>query len=395
MLLPSMPVTVNGKIDRKQLPIPSYSRQSAGERYVAPRDALELQLTRIWEGVLRIRPIGVKDNFFDLGGHSLLALRMMANIRSVMGRQLPLSALFQGGTIELLAALLRRDAGSMSWDCLVELQASGSRPPLYFVHPGGGNVLCYLNLSRLMGPDQPFYAFQTPGFYGERPLYTRIENLAAHYVEALRRFQPEGPYFLGGWSLGGVVAFEMAQQLLAEGQCVGRLLVLDSVIRPPGGENLEEVEEQIGKDDALEIIESFGEALPISMEDLDRLEGQNRIEYVLKRAMEVNLIPPDIDVAQALSFLKVTKVNNQAMLNYIPRSYPGVITLFKSDAPYPNGSAVINASPAATNRDAANGWDNVAAGGVQIIGVPGDHQSMIKSPHVETLAQLISECISD
>src|SRR5262249_54844995 len=151
---------------------------------------------------------------------SLLAVSLKAIIRNELGQDLPLSALFQGGTVERLAAILRREASSRSWSCLVELRASGSQPPLFFVHPGGGNVLCYLELNRLLGPDQPFYGFQTPGFYGERPLFTRFEDLAAHYIEAMKAVQPEGPYFLGGWSLGGVLAYEIAQQLVAQGQGV-------------------------------------------------------------------------------------------------------------------------------------------------------------------------------
>src|SRR5262249_6087571 len=141
--------------------------------------------------------------------------------------ELPLSALFQGATIELLAGILRREASSMSWSCLVELQASDLQPPLFFVHPAGGNVLCYLDLARCLGADQPFYGFQTPGLYGEKPLYNRVEDLAAHYIEALKTIQPEGPYFLGGWSLGGIVAYEMALQLVAQNQKVSQLLVLD------------------------------------------------------------------------------------------------------------------------------------------------------------------------
>ena len=196
LILEAIPLTSNGKVDRKRLPSMKDAGRHLGQGGVAaPRDVLELQLTQIWEGVLGIHPIGIKDDFFDLGGHSLLAVSLMARIRNVVGRQLPLSALFQGRTVENLAAMLRRETSSLPWSCLVEIQASGSKPPLFFVHPGGGNTLCYLDLARCLGPDQPFYGFQSPGLYGERVLYARIEDMSAHYIEALRAIQPEGPYF--------------------------------------------------------------------------------------------------------------------------------------------------------------------------------------------------------
>src|SRR5262249_36260326 len=153
--------------------------------------------------------IGVRDNFFELGGHSLLAANLLARMREAAGGDLPLSALFHGGTIEYLATIMGREAGSMAWPCLGQIQSSGSEPPLFLVHPGGGDVVCYLELARCLGSDQPVYGLRAPGFYGERAPYTRIEEMAAHYLEALKTVQPEGPYLLGGWSLGGTIAYEM------------------------------------------------------------------------------------------------------------------------------------------------------------------------------------------
>src|SRR4030095_1614157 len=250
MTLEEIPVNANGKIDRRRLPAPSDARQSMEGSPVYPRDLLEFKLTQVWESVLGVHPVGVKDNFFDLGGHSLLALRLMARIRNAVGRELPLSALFQGGTIEELAVILRRGASSISWSCLVELQASGSRSPLFLVHPAGGNVLCFSDLARRLGSDRPVYGLQTPGLYRERPLYTRIEDLAAHYIEAIRTVQPEGPYLLGGWSLGGIIAYEMAQQLIAQDQRIGHLLMLDSAINSVMEENVGGDEETPDDEDA-------------------------------------------------------------------------------------------------------------------------------------------------
>jgi thioesterase domain-containing protein len=394
VVLEKLPVTANGKIDRKRLPSLSDARPSIEGVFVAPRDALELQLVQIWERLLDVHPISVTDNFFDLGGHSLLAISLMTEIQEVTGQQLPLTALFQGGTIEGLASILRRVASSISWSCLIELQASGTKKPLFFVHPGGGNVLCYFDLARCLGLDRPFYGFQTPGLYGELPLYTRIEDMASYYIEAMKEIQPEGPYFLGGWSLGGIIAYEMAQQLVAQGQGVCQLFILDTGVQFLREEHIEEDDEQI--DEATQLIGLLGEALLISMEDLESFEGDERIDYVLKRAMSANLIPPDVDIAMARSFLKVFNVNGRARRNYIPQVYPGIVTLFKTavqPSMPPSDGTTPGEEVADTTQDPTMGWCKFAAGGVRVIDVPGNHQTMVSMPHVETLALRIRGCL--
>jgi thioesterase domain-containing protein len=399
MILEEMPLTQNGKIDRKRLPSLSDVRPSPEKTFIAPRDVLELRLAQIWERLLGVHPVSVTDNFFDLGGHSLLAVSMMTAIRDEVGEQAPLSALFQGGTIERLASILRRGVGSRPSHCLVELQASGSLPPLFFVPPAGGSALCYVDLARSLGTDRPFYGFQTPGLYGERDLYTSIQDLAAHYIEAMRKIEPEGPYFLGGWSIGGNIAYEMAQQLGAQSQEVSQLLLLDSAARVPREEHSEEGEgreEPAEEDDALRMIRFFGEALPISKEDLAQLQGDERIDYIVKKAISVNLLPPDIEVVQVRFFLEVYKANGKALRKYVHRAYPGQVTLFKTATPPPlspsdeskNGEQGVEAP-----KDQTMGWDNLAAGGVRVVEVPGSHQTMVNKPHVETLALRIRECL--
>jgi thioesterase domain-containing protein len=343
----------------------------------------------------------VKDNFFDLGGHSLLALRLMAGIRSALGRELPLSALFLGGTVEGMAAILRRDDSSISWSCLVELQASGSRSPLFLVHPAGGNVLCFSDLARRLGSDRPIYGIQTPGLYGERPLYTRIEDMAAHYIEVMKTVQPEGPYLLGGWSLGGIVAYEMAQQLAAQGQRIRHLLMLDSAINSARRENVERDEETPDDEDAQDaeiLMGTINGHLPISMEELQQLHGDERIDFIIKKAISMNLLPPDFEVAQARHGLTVFKTNLKAMEQYAPQVYSGAVTLFKTaerlasppfDEPSNNGQMLD------VTQDPTLGWGELAARGVQIIDVPGEHATMLSYPYVETLALRITAHIDD
>jgi len=392
LILGAMPITVSGKIDRQRLPALLDARQLMEEGFVAPRDPLEFKLAQIWESVIGVRPIGVKDDFFNLGGHSLLAPSLMARIKNVIGRDLPLSVLFQGRTVEYLAAILRREANSISWSCLVELQVSGSQPPLFFAHPGGGNVLCYLDLARCLGSDQPFYGLQTPGFYEERILYTRIEDMASHYLEAVQAVRPEGPYFLGGWSLGGIIAYEMAQQLVARGQRDIQLLLLDTAAWTSGEEFMEtEI------DDAELLRGIFSETLPITSEDLEQFEGDERIDYVLKAAISANLFPPGIEVVRVRSFLDMYKTNVRAMANYAPQPYPGSVTLFNAPnqiTAHSGDESIHDERLTRMLQDATRGWGALAAGGAQIIDVPGTHTTMLMKPHVETLALRIKECLN-
>ncbi|MFP2903313.1 thioesterase domain-containing protein, partial [Corallococcus sp. 4LFB] len=201
LVLESLPLNANGKVDRKALPEPDAHATEARD-FVAPRDALEMQLARIWEDVLGVRSVGVRSSFFELGGHSLLAVRMVAAVRERLGQSIPLSVLFQQPTVEQLAQVLRDD--SQAWTPLVPLERGApSHRPFFLVHPGGGNVLAYSELARRLGPSLPVFGLQSRGLDG-RPVAESIEEMATLYLDAIRTVQPHGPYQLGGWSLGGL-----------------------------------------------------------------------------------------------------------------------------------------------------------------------------------------------
>jgi amino acid adenylation domain-containing protein len=401
LLLEEIPLTANGKPDRKRLPALSDTLQSKEESYIRSRDIVEHQLLKIWEDLLDIRPISVKDKFFDLGGHSILAAIMMAQIKSVFGREVPLYILFQEGTIERLATFLKQDASSMSWSCLVEFQSLGSKPPLFFVHPGGGNVHSYYDLASCLGSDRPFYAFQEPGLYKEQALFTSIEDMAAYYIEAMKTAQPEGPYFIGGWSFGGLVAFEMARQLSAQNQKVGQVLLLDSEapisVKEYFGDEYEESEEDEdeNKDDATLLLELMG-GLGLSEEDLKPYEGDQRIEYILKTGIGMNYFPPDVDITRARNYLEMFRTNGRARRKYLPHVYQGSVTLFR---PFTQLTLPTSDGTDRGERIARlihdKGWSELAVGGVKVIEVPGTHGTMVGAPHVETLALRIRECLDE
>jgi amino acid adenylation domain-containing protein len=195
--MPGLPLTPNGKVDRRALPQPERARPQSARKYASPRDAVELELSKIWENLLGIEPVGIEDPFFDLGGHSLLIVRMIAQIEKVFGKKLKIATVFQAPTIEQLAAVIRdetREGSVTAGTSLVELQSKGSRPPLFFVHGAGGGMFWgYVNLARRLGDDQPVFGFSPHGLKpGE---FASIEAMAARYVRDLRVVQEHGPYY--------------------------------------------------------------------------------------------------------------------------------------------------------------------------------------------------------
>ena len=221
-----LPLTPNGKVDRRALPAPEKVRQETTESYLKPRDELELQLTKIWEKVLGIKNIGIKDNFFDLGGHSLLAVRLFALIQKRFGKDLPLTILFQAPTIEKLANICRQEGFAASWTSLVPIQPDGTRPPFFCTHGCTGRVLHFHSLARQLGPDQPFYGLSAQGRENDYVPHNRIEEMASHYIKELQTIQSKGPYFIGGSGDGGAIALEMAHQLESQGQKIGLIVLI-------------------------------------------------------------------------------------------------------------------------------------------------------------------------
>lgn len=224
--LPALPLTPNGKLDRAALPEPHAAVPVSDDG--EPRSQVEAQLHAIWERVLGRRGIGVHDNFFDIGGHSLLAVRLFAQIERVFGVRLPVSALFLAPDIAQLARRLQDEGFSSPWSSLVAIQPDGRRRPLFMVPGIGGNVLCYSDLARLLGSEQPFYGLQARGLDERERPFERIEPMATHYVAEMRRVQAKGPYRLGGTCFGGVVAYEMARQLHQAGEATELLFLLES-----------------------------------------------------------------------------------------------------------------------------------------------------------------------
>jgi amino acid adenylation domain-containing protein len=377
VFLDALPLLSNGKIDRQALPAPDRSRSQREAAYVPPRDNLESNLCEIWADLLQISPVGINDNFFALGGHSLLALRLIATVEKRFHRTLPLGMLFQKGTIKEVAASLREQLAPPT-SALVAINPSGSRPPVFFVHVGSGNVLCYFDLARYLGPDQPFYGLQDPSLSGVVPPFGSLEEMAAFYVREVRSVQPAGPYLIGGWSFGGLVAFEMARQFSASGHQPVLLAVLDS-----GTADMEREFESRMDDAALLAILAHEMYLPISSKDLRVLEPEERLRVVADHMTSAGVIFEDT-IGYLRRQLNIFKYRNRATVSYFPDRYSGRVSLFLASQHDPEDD-----SP---QWDLEERWARVAQA-VDVYYVPGSHHEIAREPHVRNLAEVLNNCI--
>lgn len=375
VLLDAMPLTPNGKVDRRALPTPDTENISQNTNFIPPRTPIELQLSQIWSEVLNLPTVGVRDNFFDLGGHSLLAVRLMARIERQFGIHLPLTTLFTEPTIESQGNLLNSQSDIRFDSPLVPIQTSGELPPLFCVHPVGGNVLCYAQFARHLGPNQPLYGLQSVGLSGAQEPLTHIEEMAATYIEALQEIQPNGPYYLAGWSMGGVVAIEMAQQLQASGQEVALVALIDSYA-PSAMSEREADEVSLANSLAADLGGLFGTELPLTQLDLEQLQPEEQLQQILTVAKRLNLLPPEVGLEQMGCLFDVFKANRIAIANYQLQPYSGRVALFCADA-----------------SEDDRGWSSWAAGELETYTIPGNHYSMMREPGVDCLTNKLVTCL--
>jgi amino acid adenylation domain-containing protein len=228
IIVPAMPLTPNGKVDKKALAKHAAPLVEETDKYVAPYTDNEKLVAAIWAEFLGIEKIGIYDNFFELGGHSLIAVQVMTRIEKETGKRLPLASLFETSTVEKLSKLLEQDEKSITWDSLVPIKPQGTKMPMYMVHGAGLNVLLFNTLAMNMSPDQPVFGLQAKGLNGVEDPLNNIEDIAAHYIAAIRQQNPDGPYALAGYSFGGIIAWEMAKQLLEMGKEVKMLAMFDT-----------------------------------------------------------------------------------------------------------------------------------------------------------------------
>lgn len=391
VFLNALPLTPNGKIDRLSLPAPNLAQPEMAATFVVPRDDLELQLTEIWEKVLGIKPIGVKDNFFELGGHSLSAVRLFAEIELKFAKKLPLAALFPFGTVEAIAQIIRAEAEKdlqnqsiATWSSLVAMQPQGSKPPVFLIHSLGGELLCYRDLVIDLGTEQPIYGLQPQGLDGKQPPYTRVADMAAHYIREIQTIQPQGPYFLAGYSFGGVVAFEMAQQLHKQGEKVGLLAMFDTC-RPGYSERLSFLKRiPLHLDNLVHKGPHYIWQKAMGLSQVAKYHLQQKYKSYLNAASEVLDVIQQIDYTE--KYLDITGANAQAFWGYTFEAYPGTVTLLRTEDEN-RGDAV------GVKYDSQFGWGEIVTGGLEIHYIPGSHRTILDKPYVQVLAKKFKVCL--
>ncbi|XXT21833.1 amino acid adenylation domain-containing protein [Sorangium sp. So ce429] len=371
VVLAALPLSANGKVNRKALPDPVEVAVEEQPAAVEPRDEMERDLVDMWRTLLQVPRVGISDNFFALGGHSLLAVRMMSQIKQRFGRDLPLSTLFENATVERLAGVLRVRAASTGRTALVPIQQGGTSPTLFLVHPVGGDVLCYASLASRLGPGQPVYGLQVPERGPNGGPLTRIEDMAEHYISELRSVQPKGSYRLAGWSMGGVIAFEMARQLRNAGQEVSLLAMIDVAHPADEAERPEIDDETLVSWFARDLGGLAGKELHIDPEVLRRLPGEHQIHHLLAQARRAQVLPHDIDAPTIGAYIERFKRNFRALLSYRPKPYAGDVLLIRAKKQEPR---------------ITEGWQSLARGRSAVITIPGDHYSIMREPAVQTWA---------
>jgi amino acid adenylation domain-containing protein len=367
--LDAFPLNRSGKIDRAALPAPDAARPSQEHEYVGPRDQLEQLLIDLWQPALRLDQLGVHDNFFEVGGDSIRGAVLINSLQKLLGEPVHVVAIFDAPTVAQMAEYLCRHYPSAvnrisgldladvaqetgyQWSPLVELQRGDRQRPIFFVHPVGGNIFCYAELVRELVSEQPFYGLQSFGLAdGDAPL-NEVPEMAARYLKEVRRVQPEGPYLLGGWSFGGLVAYEMAQQLQRAGQEVELLALLDTHTASAWGLELSE------------------ENLSLQFEsDMRALHGTAGV---------------GLDSDQLGRLFQVFRGNAHATVSYQPQRYPGRITFFRPSDRLSE-----------TAYDPIEEWRNLAGDGVEVHVVPGNHYTILKEPAVLVLADWLKVCLN-
>ena len=394
VFLDALPLTHNGKINRRALPEPDNARGRTEQVYVPPRDDLEQKLTELWEEVLNKRPLGVMDNFFEFGGHSLLAVRLTADIEREFNKTVPLSLFFQYPTIASFSRWLRENKIALQWSPLVPIQSSGNLPPLFCVPGGGGNVLYFYELARCLGPNQPFYGLQARGLDGRDEPYSTVEAMAAHHIEAIRSVQAHGPYYLGGHCFGSMVAFEMAQQLQRQGEEVSSVVILDAPA--PIDAN---AHPSIEWDDidwichfGNVIEQATGQQFELVRQVLKDLSPDQRLGRLKDCLQGAGFLPEQADDRHVKGLLEVFKANGR--IQYSPVGiFPTPLVLLRASefhADYNFDGREEGAIPVS-----ALGWDTLTSASVEIRNVPGNHITMMSSANAAALAKALSDCLDD
>ncbi len=375
VFLPALPLNPHGKVDRAALPpLRAVADQAAGP---GADDDVLAELASMWKQVLGVKRVNPDDDFFDRGGTSLLAVSLFARIRERWNRDLPLAVLFEAPTLGKLAAAVREYTWAPDSPALVPIQAQGSRPPWFCVHGGGGQVLVYRDLVRRLGADQPFYGLQLPELASHAEPLSSMKTVARVYLREIRAVQPKGPYYLGGVSYGGVIAYEMARQLVAGNETVALLVMFDTYA--PGYPRYPARRHRVR-----EAVHAACFSLEHHVRGLLWLEPAARWRYLgafMRQTLRRSFFPFE-DIwrffkrgcfrltGRALS-LASYEAMQQALQTYTVEPYSGRVLLFRA-----------NRQPPGALPDPTLGWGPHVQGGIDVVETPGYHADIISEPRL-------------
>ncbi|WIM94399.1 amino acid adenylation domain-containing protein [Actinoplanes oblitus] len=387
VLVDELPRTANGKIDKAALAAIGAER-AAGAVHVPPRDSLEMRVLEIWQALLKKSRLGVTDDFFESGGHSLLSLQLLGEISRQLGHRLPISVLFDSGTVEGMARAIR-EQDSWQSPTLIPIRAGGSRPPVFCVHAGGGSVLGYLDLVRALDADIPVYGLESVGLDGGQAPLTRVDEMVERYAADIEALDPSGPVSVVGWGLGGIFAFALAQRLRAAGRPVGNLAIVDGAAPDPAA--LAEViagratdPHYVGMLDD-DVVARFAAhyQLPVAEEDLAGRSDEEQRAVLTAAMHQQNVLTEDAGVERLETLFRVYRANIAAVRDYVQNrrlaaapDYPLLLLRAKHD---------FNTD----ERDPLLGWPALFGDRIAVESFAGDHYEVMRSPTVDGLAALV------
>ncbi|MBU6398859.1 MAG: alpha/beta fold hydrolase, partial [Verrucomicrobia bacterium] len=361
---------------------------------VAPRNATDVRLIRVWEEVLRVAPIRIRDNFFQSGGTSLLAVRLMQEIEREFHQSLPLHLLFAASTVEALSDVLERGMEERDWTPLVPVQPQGSRTPLFLIPGWGGNIVYFHALGRQLGPGRPVYALQARGLEGNAPPYVNVDERMIDYLAAVKRAQPVGPYVLGGHSMGAHLAFELAQRLIKNGDEVARVVVMDKAA-PLAGDPPETLEDE---EDAWKLLyytlsEIAGRKMILTEGSLQALSREDRIQRLRAGVSEIYGNPTGHHAGYMNGFLAVFFADSRTRYQPLdPVPVPILLLRAEEQVPVQRGET---AGMRRLREDPLAGWQHYARGPVRVCVVPGNHNSILLERNACALATCLRTCLEE
>jgi amino acid adenylation domain-containing protein len=380
VILDAYPLTPNNKVDKKALPKPQYVSTHNGQS-VVPKTKNEELVAAIWSTLLDIKDINIDDDFFEIGGHSMLAVKMMGEIQKATGQRFPLSILLKNSTVAKLANRIQSaEDEEESWETLVPIKTSGTKTPIYLIHGGGLNILLFKSISKYFDDDQPVYGLQAYGLFNDTDIPKTIEEAASRHIVELLKSNPNGPYALAGYSLGGYIAFEMAKQLKAMGKEIKLLGVIDTY----AGSDMSKLDtlDRASK----KIVRQFHK-IPFFARSFfnNPAETINYQLLILKRKLQTTFSPDLVISKEVLTprEMDIYKIYDNAYDTYVltPVDLPIVLFRVQKRLYYLDDMVYL-------------GWDKLTTQGIKTYEVPGDHKTFLYAPNDEKFARVMQSVLS-